>query len=305
MKHATITTDIETISPAIAKEYLDKNTLNRKLRPNLVDHYANLIHADQWLLTHQGIAFDSDGRLLDGQHRLAAIHRADKPVTMMVTRGLPPEAKNHLGSIPTMDVIDSGSNRSVADQMHVAHGISNQNHVAGACATILTIIGGQNLIGRKLCVPQAMGVFQIYGRRIDSYIGILHQFKPAKLTSVIGAFAFAAEVHPGFVSEFATSFVSGVGLKAGDPVLALRTFFINKYYRNASFAVDGGTRRRLVIAEAVLHCILLSKNEERINTIRRTGMGREYFTKAQRTNVETIKAMFVDRSVSPQAKAEA
>ena len=43
------------------------------------------------MTTHQGIAFDENGVLQDGQHRLCAIVSANKPVDMMVTSGLSPD----------------------------------------------------------------------------------------------------------------------------------------------------------------------------------------------------------------------
>jgi hypothetical protein len=36
------------------------------------------------MVTHQGIAFDTQGVLVDGQHRLAAIIEADRPVELTV-----------------------------------------------------------------------------------------------------------------------------------------------------------------------------------------------------------------------------
>jgi len=60
----------------------------------------------EWQLTHQGIAFDKDGNLLDGQHRLQAVINHGRGVEFMVTRNLPHEVFSSL---------DRGVVRTLAD----------------------------------------------------------------------------------------------------------------------------------------------------------------------------------------------
>ena len=72
------------VSPVEAAAYLDNNEGNRKLRPTHVDFLTRVILAGQWRVTHQGIAISKSGRLLDGQHRLRAICKANMAVPMMV-----------------------------------------------------------------------------------------------------------------------------------------------------------------------------------------------------------------------------
>lgn len=88
------TTDV---TPQQAEEWLAKNAeFQRKLRDSVVDKYARDMINGQWQLTHQGIAFDAKGRLIDGQHRLAAIAKAGVPVKMLVVRDSPSAAYDHL-----------------------------------------------------------------------------------------------------------------------------------------------------------------------------------------------------------------
>lgn len=59
------------ISPKMAADWLATfNEKNRKLRESRAKQYAADMKAGKWELTHQGIAFDADGRLTSGQHRL-------------------------------------------------------------------------------------------------------------------------------------------------------------------------------------------------------------------------------------------
>ena len=61
------------VGPDLAARWLDGNTHNRPLKQTLVDRFVRDMQAGRWRLTHQGIAFDADGMLIDGQHRLWAI----------------------------------------------------------------------------------------------------------------------------------------------------------------------------------------------------------------------------------------
>jgi hypothetical protein len=85
---AGITVTFEDITPEIATQYLEGNIHNRPIRMWLVEQYADEIRRG-WETTHQGIAFDVRGTLVDGQHRLWAIIETGVTVHVMVTRGLP------------------------------------------------------------------------------------------------------------------------------------------------------------------------------------------------------------------------
>jgi hypothetical protein len=73
-----------TITPDMAKAMLERNANNRVIKPTIVKAYSEDIMNDAWKTTHQGIAFNSSGELVDGQHRLSAIVMANKPVNMLV-----------------------------------------------------------------------------------------------------------------------------------------------------------------------------------------------------------------------------
>lgn len=103
-------TEIETITPDIAKEYLRCNLKNRLVKPRNVESIARQIKRGEYKLTHQGIAFNRNGELVDGQHRLLAVIMANQPVEMMVTRGLDNDV---------VLAIDRGVNRSVRDTLTI------------------------------------------------------------------------------------------------------------------------------------------------------------------------------------------
>ncbi len=78
------------VDRAMARTWLMSSRGNmRKMNNRWVDYYARLIKAGQWMITHQGIAFNVKGKLEDGQHRLTAIDIAGGRVFMPVSWNLP------------------------------------------------------------------------------------------------------------------------------------------------------------------------------------------------------------------------
>ena len=101
-------TKIIRVTPDQAKEWIENANFNN---PRKVINWANVIRfaeimrSGKWTTTHQGIAFDKFGNLVDGQHRLLAIIKADIAIFLMVTTGV------SLDSVPDMD---QGSRRNTA-----------------------------------------------------------------------------------------------------------------------------------------------------------------------------------------------
>lgn len=120
-----ISTVLEKVTPESARRMLSNNIKNRRLKPRLVNQLVSDIKSGDFHITHQGIALDKDGNLIDGQHRLSAVIAAGQPVEMYVTRGLDPEM---------MNVVDIGAKRTQADVLAIhGHGSSI---VLSAAATI-------------------------------------------------------------------------------------------------------------------------------------------------------------------------
>lgn len=110
---------IVTITPDMAKAMLEKNMeSNRRLNHQTVKRYARIMKAGGWNLTHQGIAFDDKGELIDGQHRLQAIVMANVPITMMVTYGV----EHRDGDAFT---IDTGTKRTTQNIIQIS-GITDE-----------------------------------------------------------------------------------------------------------------------------------------------------------------------------------
>ncbi len=82
----------EMIDPIKAKKWLDATHLeNRPINRNHVHELAREMKMGRWVLTHQGLAIDTKGQCLDGQHRLWAIIECGMTIPMRVTYDVPLE----------------------------------------------------------------------------------------------------------------------------------------------------------------------------------------------------------------------
>lgn len=144
---------VETITPKQAQKYLQFNTNNRHLRKTLVSQYAKDMALGNWKLTHQGVAFNCDGTLLDGQHRLAAIVESGVTVQMLVARGV--DSRNQL-------VMDDHAKRSAGDALSLARNEKiTQSHVAVMRAAV-ELSGAGNRRHQRLTKQQLDDIVDVF-----------------------------------------------------------------------------------------------------------------------------------------------
>lgn len=100
-------TQTETVTPAIAQNWLKRNRDNRVLRPHHITMMATAMRRGDFPLTHQAIAFDESGELLDGQNRLHAVVESGATVQFQVTRNAPRATFPYLDHHATRNTADS------------------------------------------------------------------------------------------------------------------------------------------------------------------------------------------------------
>jgi hypothetical protein len=116
------TVRIEQVTPAMADKWLGTQTRNRTLREDRVRFWVEVIRRGEWKLTNDCIAFDTDGALTNGQHRLYAIHVSGETLPLGVMRNLEPEAQ---------DIMDSGLQRKTRDALALRDEKNSTNLAAG------------------------------------------------------------------------------------------------------------------------------------------------------------------------------
>lgn len=99
------------VTPDKANEWLRLNRHNRQIRKSKVQHYADIMLKGDWKDEHPDpIIFDTNGVLINGQHRLLAIIQSQKTQRMRVLRGVSPDMAH---------VIDKGVVRDTADSVQI------------------------------------------------------------------------------------------------------------------------------------------------------------------------------------------
>lgn len=126
-------TEIVTVTPEQAAAWLLTSTPNRHRSDGLVSKYAEDMKAGRWVTTHQGIAFNGHGDLIDGQHRLAAIVKAGVPVKFQVSREVSAEARRF---------IDIGRPRSLPDIWRMESRFPNIQNLNLLAATARRMLAG-------------------------------------------------------------------------------------------------------------------------------------------------------------------
>ena len=126
----------ELVTPEVAAQYLRSNIINRKLRPATVKRYEEEMRQDSWTLTSDAIAFDEEGNLIQGQHRLSAVVSTGLAQPFWVARNMPTESRQNL---------DCGTKRQLHDRLTISgHTISRT--VGSTCIKLLTPWQNPNLV---------------------------------------------------------------------------------------------------------------------------------------------------------------
>lgn len=226
--------EVETITPNDAAAWLRKSEgqLQRTLSELLVNRLTAAIEAGEWRLTHQGIAIDDAGVVLDGQHRLHAIVRADRAVPMLVARGVDPAG---------FSVFDTGRARTTADSLRVA-GYANGPAIASAARYLLAydeVVGTTTTLRSRTRLLSTVHVLEL----LDSDRGATLLQAVAAADRVAGRglsrVGFRTWLAPVIVAmhegppddslalEFLERLHDGASLPPGSPILALRRFLMS------------------------------------------------------------------------------
>lgn len=180
-------TKIRIISPSEARGLLGKNCQNRSIRKTRVEELKELIKTGAWELTHQGIAFDELGQLLDGQHRLTAIAEGTISVPVMVTTGL---------SASTFSAIDRGLSRTMSDIL--APGDSVKARAIEMASTALRIARDKT----RRNTPAE--IQEVLNNKIKSFLPVIEIYKSFRVFSSAPVRLAAAgwhEIHPEYVRD--------------------------------------------------------------------------------------------------------
>jgi hypothetical protein len=133
----TIIVEYVRVTPELAAEWLKLNIPNnRDMNSTRIEDRTNDILNGSFAFNGETIKFDSQGRLIDGQHRLTAITKARKTVPLLVVRGL---------GIDCLATIDTGDMIRTVPQVLKLQGHKLRNASTMAAAQLILMQGDREL----------------------------------------------------------------------------------------------------------------------------------------------------------------
>lgn len=212
------------VSPQLADEWLTRNTSNRPLSKSTVQQLAGRIERGEWQLTHQGIAFDENDVLIDGQHRLAAIVKAGITVPLTVTHGVPRSA---------FTVMDTGRKRTGRDALALA-GEANSTHLAAALRGLHLYLHAPNsawsgaaAVTSNDQLLEMLGTHPAIRDALHHGIALNRACRITVTAATIGWYVTTQERPDIDESPWEDGVVTGARLEPGDPRLTLRNTMLS------------------------------------------------------------------------------
>lgn len=218
------------LSQRDAKKLLQGNEKNRHLNKSLINKYLRLMNVGKWVLNGETIKLgkkDDSFVLLDGQHRLNAIAKADKPVSVSLALGLSP---SHFKTI------DTGRARSAGDILKMA-GYKNVHVLSAAVRWMLTYEGDEKLHwNSELCPEDILEGLKRWPKMQDLTTKAEHVrfvIQPS-----LGSFFMYVTQHidPDMSFDFFNKIEHGEGLTKKNPIIEFRTIMMK--FRSQQVLLD-------------------------------------------------------------------
>lgn len=196
------------VTPAMAKKWLEQNDpKNRSVSFTKVQSLANDMRNGDWKLTHQGICFNDEGKLVDGQHRLQAVVMSEATIQLLVVG-------NPEGSVS--DPIDRSIQRSLSFLLGKSTRIIAAVNMLRCFETGYFVVSPLTTAEANTMYEHHKGAFEALHTRVSCFSRIIG---PA-----LAACAWAFPCNETRVTEFAQQIATGEMIKRGDPAFAFRNW---------------------------------------------------------------------------------
>lgn len=233
------------IDPDTARKWLSRNRHNRKISSVVVDRYSTDMSNGRWPYTHQGIAFDNQGHLLDGQHRLLACLQANATFPSQVTINLPESAGR---------AIDQGKSRSIAD---VATLVTGQSVESAAIAVCIRMMGSVDTRTPTVTRTESVEFYQKHKENVLAALQMLPRKTPGARAGVRAVIARALYTIDRLrLERFCEILCTGRYSPGEESALALREYLLKvvaistqihlEMYRRTEFALDAFLSNKVI-----------------------------------------------------------
>lgn len=220
MEHMAIKAEVVNVTPEYARQILAEQARldehaavkQRRIDKNRVGQYANEMRQGLWMLNGESIQFNGE-RLLNGQHRLAAVDQSGVTVPFLIVRGVDPSA---------FATIDQGKGRTIGDLLKM-RGMLYTSEVAGAARVAWLYENCGRLRPTTGKRPTRHQVFEFVRRHEDALVDAARLAVEANIghRSTLAGFAFLLRQQDDRQVFFA-KLKAGVGLAQDEPVRHLR-----------------------------------------------------------------------------------
>jgi hypothetical protein len=233
------------VTPELAKEFLKHTKINRPLSVSNVNFLTREILKNSWMLTGESIKFDSDGYLIDGQHRLNAIIKSGKKVLLMIMYGVDSNV---------FSVLDTGRKRTGSDVLAI-NGLENYTLAASTIRLINQF--EKNSYGEGGAVGRTMSnqdVLKFYKNNLDISKSVSEGSKLYKKCAQLISPSIICALYYLFskkskeqADDFMNKLCAGVNLETNSPITSLR---------NKLIASKNDKSHRMIQSDVVKNIIL-------------------------------------------------
>lgn len=182
------------VTKELADKWLQTNNRNRTLKKYKLLRLEEAMETGTFELTHQGIAIDENGVLIDGHHRLTCISKTGIPTKMFV-----------VFNAPNSRFIDTGASRTDRDAMYMSGAIEKdsteyQRYVYSLCGVIIYLSNSERVYKLADAGMKHMTYLK-FKESIDKAISIIKRQKKGKGASASIAYAMVSALEDGVPEE--------------------------------------------------------------------------------------------------------
>lgn len=188
-----------------------------------VEEMAADIVRDSFGLTHQAIAFNEQGHLIDGRQRLMAIVRANKPLKLAVATNVPSAHQNGV-LINTLDLIDTHRPRTLQQSWGQIQRLKNGTLMARVVRALCDL---STQAYCRISKSQATAVRELMFQEIADIILATGQGQKERKQWFLAPLSLYATTDRESALDFATRFCTMEKISSGSPIQILRFWTAN------------------------------------------------------------------------------
>ena len=209
-----------TVTPDMARKMLATIYRNRHPSSDTVKKYARQMSSDEWLYTPESLAFDDEGKLIDGNQRLLAIVKSGRPVMTRITFGV---SKN------VRAVLDQGRKRAPSSAIWMSELLPDICATETDAKTVMSVSAAiARYAATSLSSPTPLELALIAEAHKSSMLWILAQKSPLLRDQHIrAALVMIHDKNHHMGEAFGKAVLDGLGLEKGSPALAVRDYLID------------------------------------------------------------------------------